>query len=93
MLGRPRGSRDLCSPALPTISDAEARRRARKVGHLMREARRNAQVSAEELAHRLGVSRAIVFAWESGRVSPPLARLIRAAICLGATPAALVEDL
>ena len=45
---------------------------------LVRNARRRARLAQSELAHRLGVPQSTVARWETGRIEPSLANVVRA---------------
>jgi len=91
--GRPLGSVDRRGRALPVQGIGYARdKAAMHLGDAIRAARERMDVSAEELAGRLEVSKQTVMGWEAGRACPSLAQLLRVAWALGVRVAELVED-
>lgn len=92
-VGRPRGSVDRHGRALPVPSYGYARDlMASEVGVAIRQARERMNVSAEELADRLGVSVLTVHAWERRRSCPSSGNLLRVAMALGVRLSTLVEE-
>lgn len=61
-----------------------------EIGHLIRKARRRADLSVSELAARLDVSRQWLTRVEMGQTAPSLARLVQIADALDAPPSALL---
>lgn len=61
------------------------------LGNTIRALREGLQLTQEELAHALGVSRAAISSWETGQTMPRGRRLKRLADALSTTPAQLVS--
>jgi DNA-binding XRE family transcriptional regulator len=81
--GRPRDSRSLWRAGLASPPRRWLDYRACCVGPVICESRQAAEVSAEELANRLGVSVYTVYSWERGRAAPPLRMIVGIAAVLG----------
>ena len=62
------------------------------VGDRIRDARKAADISQEELAHRIGAERRTVVRIELGITSPPLDRLFQIAAALGISPRELMPE-
>lgn len=62
------------------------------IGHRIRDARRRAGLTQQELGRRCGVSRAAIAQWENGTTQPSLGHLQRAADALGVWVAWLTGD-
>lgn len=67
--------------------------RARTFGQTLRNARRQAQVSQDDLAQRSGVDRSAISNYERGRREPNLRTIVKLARALDIEPASLLRDL
>ena len=91
--GRPPGSIDRRGRALPVQGIGYARDKAAlHIGPAIQREREAVDVSAEELAGRLGVAVGTLHGWESARSCPSVANLLRVAWALGCRVSALMED-
>ncbi len=63
----------------------------KKIGKLIREARKGKRWSQQELAARLGVSRNSIINWESGRNRPEMSQLMQISRQLEITPRELLQ--
>ncbi len=68
-------------------------RRAVAFGQNLREARRRAKVSQEDLSHQSGVDRTAISTYERGRREPNLRTIVKLARALGVAPADLLQGL
>ena len=62
-----------------------------KIALKLEEARERKGVSRKQLARSMGVTRTAVCAWETGRNSITLGRIVQAAKALGCKPGELLE--
>lgn len=92
--GRPAGSvtRHAASRAVPAYGFARDWS-ACTVGENIKRERERVNVSAEELAARLGLCTHAVLHWERGTRCPPLGQIVRVAWALGCRVDALMEGL
>lgn len=67
--------------------------RARTFGQTLRNARRQACVSQDDLAQRSGVDRSAISNYERGRREPNLRTIVKLARALDMAPASLLRDL
>jgi transcriptional regulator with XRE-family HTH domain len=67
--------------------------RARTFGQTLRDTRRQARVSQEDLAQSSGVDRSAISNYERGRREPNLRTIVKLARALGVEPASLLRDL
>jgi transcriptional regulator with XRE-family HTH domain len=73
--------------------DPDHRARAQAFGKNLREARRTAGLSQEELADRASVDRPAISVYEHGRREPNLGTIVKLARALGISAGALVRGL
>ncbi|MGN6373767.1 MAG: helix-turn-helix domain-containing protein [Solirubrobacteraceae bacterium] len=74
------------------VSNASSSR-ARTFGQTLRDTRRQAQVSQDDLAQRSGVDRSAISNYERGRREPNLRTIVKLARALDVEPASLLRDL
>jgi DNA-binding XRE family transcriptional regulator len=67
--------------------------RARTFGQTLRDTRRQARVSQDDLAQRSGVDRSAISNYERGRREPNLRTIVKLARALDVEPASLLRDL
>jgi transcriptional regulator with XRE-family HTH domain len=65
---------------------------ALEIGARLRLLRRRADMKAQTLAKRLGVTRHTVWNWERGRSSPDAYHLVLLARALGVTPGSILDQ-
>lgn len=53
------------------------------VGEIIREARKSAGMTQEEVAEKLGISRSVIAKYETGAISPTIDRLIEIMDAIG----------
>lgn len=75
-----------------SVSNASSSR-ARTFGQTLREMRRKAGVSQDDLAQRSGVDRSAISNYERGRREPNLRTIVKLARALDVEPAFLLRDL
>jgi transcriptional regulator with XRE-family HTH domain len=74
-------------------SDPNHHTRAQTFGENLREARRTAGLSQEELAKRAGIDRPTISVYEHGKREPNMSTLVKLARALGVPAEALVRGL
>jgi transcriptional regulator with XRE-family HTH domain len=74
-------------------SDPNHHTRAQTFGENLREARRAAGLSQEELAKRAGIDRPTISGYEHGKREPNMSTLVKLARALGVPAEALVRGL
>jgi transcriptional regulator with XRE-family HTH domain len=74
-------------------SDPNHHTRAQTFGENLREARRAAGLSQEELAKRAGIDRPTISVYEHGKREPNMSTLVKLARALGVPAEALVRGL
>ncbi len=90
--GRPRGSVDRHASLRSAESKKACAERAAWVGPAIQAAREAAEVSAEELAARIGRTPWMVYRYEKGRSIPPLPTIVAIAAALGVRVSSLFEE-
>jgi transcriptional regulator with XRE-family HTH domain len=76
-----------------TRVSAASSSRARTFGQTLRDTRRQARVSQDDLAQRSGVDRSAISNYERGRREPNLRTIVKLARALDVEPASLLRDL
>lgn len=76
-----------------TYSQMDSPAQPRTFGQNLREARRQAGVSQDDLARESGVDRTAISTYERGRREPNLRTVVKLARALGVSPATLLRDL